>query len=75
MFILLCAEKTGGFRPIVNLKPLNRFIKYEHFKMDGLETVRILVKKGDWFIKLNLKDAYFTVGESGVIWTGFVFLV
>jgi hypothetical protein len=63
---LLCSffcvpKKMGGFRPIVNLKALNSFVKYEHFKMENLETVRFLVRKGDWFIKLNLKDAYLTV--------------
>ncbi|KZR97418.1 Uncharacterized protein APZ42_007730, partial [Daphnia magna] len=54
-------KKTGGFRPIVNLKPVNKFINYEHFKMESLETVRFLVREGDWFIKLDLKDAYLTV--------------
>ena len=54
-------KKTGGHRPIVNLKPLNKFIVYEHFKMENLETVRFLVRKGDWFVKLDLKDAYLTV--------------
>ena len=50
-------KKTGGHRPIVNFKPLDKFIVYEHFKMENLETVRFLVRKGDWFIKLDLKDA------------------
>ncbi len=54
-------KKTGGFRPIVNLKPVNHFIRYEHFKMESLETVRFLVREGDWFAKLDLKDAYLTV--------------
>jgi hypothetical protein len=54
-------KKTGGHRPIVNLKPLNKFIVNEHFKMENLETVRFLVRKGDWFVKLDLKDAYLTV--------------
>ena len=40
-------KKMAGFRPIVNLKPLNSFVKYEHFKMENLETVRFLVRKGD----------------------------
>jgi hypothetical protein len=40
-------KKVKGFRPIVNLKPLNRFIKYEHFKMENLETVRFLTRKRD----------------------------
>lgn len=54
-------EKSGGFWSIVNLKPLNRFIVYEHFQMENLETVRYLVREGDWFIKLDVKDAYLTV--------------
>ena len=29
--------------------------------MENLETVRFLVRKGDWFVKLDLKDAYLTV--------------
>lgn len=30
----------GSWRPIVNLKSLNLFIKYEHFKMENLDSVR-----------------------------------
>lgn len=29
--------------------------------MEGLETVKSLVRKGDWLVKLDLKDAYLTV--------------
>lgn len=29
--------------------------------MENLETVRYLVREGDWFVKLDLKDAYLTV--------------
>ena len=29
--------------------------------MENLETVRYLVREGDWFIKIDLKDAYLTV--------------
>ena len=58
----LCVpKKSEGFRPIVNLKPLNKYIECEHFKMENLETVRYLVREGDWFIKIDLKDAYLTV--------------
>ncbi|KZS08843.1 Uncharacterized protein APZ42_027054 [Daphnia magna] len=51
----------GGFRPIVNLKPLNKFIKYEHFKMENLQAVRFLSREEDWMVKVDLKDAYLTV--------------
>ena len=33
-------KKTGDFRPVVNLKPLNQFVEKIHFKMEyrhGLE--------------------------------------
>jgi hypothetical protein len=54
-------KKSGSFRPIVNLKPLNRFIRYEHFKMENWDSARYLLGKGDWMVKLDLKDAYLTV--------------
>jgi hypothetical protein len=53
--------RSRSFRPIINLKPLNQFIRYLHFKMESLDSVRFLVKKGDWFVKLDLKDAYLTI--------------
>jgi len=31
--IFLAEKKDAGFRPV---KPLNKFIPYEHFKMEGL---------------------------------------
>ena len=59
--LFVIPKKSGGFRPIINLKPFNRFIRYEHFKMENLESVRFLLRKGDWMAKLDLKDAYLTV--------------
>jgi hypothetical protein len=59
--LFVIPKKTGGFRPIVNLKPLNKFIKYEHFKMENLQAVRFLLREGDWMVKVDLKDAYLTV--------------
>lgn len=43
---------------MVNLKPLNRFIRYEHFIMENLYSARFILRKGDWLAKLDLKDAY-----------------
>ena len=60
-FLFVIPKKTGGFRPIVNLKPLNKFIKYEHFKMENLDSARFILRKGDWMVKLDLKDAYLTI--------------
>ena len=49
------------FRPILNLKRLNSFVRYEHFKMEGLDSVKYLLKPNDWLVKIDLQDAYFLV--------------
>ena len=59
--IFLVPKKGGGQRPVVNLRPLNQFIPYEHFKMEGIHMLRDLLRKGDFMVKIDLKDAYFTV--------------
>ena len=32
--------------------------------MEGIHTLKSLLKKGDWLIKIDLKDAYFSVPVS-----------
>ena len=32
-----------------------------HFKMEGIQTFKSLVKRGDWLVKVDLTDAYFSV--------------
>ena len=40
-------KKTRDLRPIINLKPLNRYLRKQHFKMDCLTKVIYLVQLGD----------------------------
>jgi len=42
-------------RPVINLKRLNEWVIPQHFKMEGMGTLR----KDDWLVKVDLKDAYF----------------
>ena len=56
--LFLVPKKDGGQRPVINLnlKPLNQA---EHFKMEGIHTLRDIVKPGDWLGKADqLKDTY-----------------
>ena len=48
-------------RPVINLKPLNRFLVKKPFKVDHLMKVCGLLRKGDWAISIDLTDAYFHV--------------
>ena len=59
--LFLEKKKDGGQRPVVNLKQLNAFIPYCHFKMEGLQNLKYMLQKGDYIYKLDLKDAYFSV--------------
>ncbi len=59
--IFLIPKRAGGYRPIINLKGLNKFLVHQKFKMEGISSVRHTVRKGDWLTKLDLKDAYLTV--------------
>ena len=55
------SKKEGGQRPVINLKHLNEFVKSEHFKMEGLHTVKGLLRQHDWMAKVDLKDDFFMV--------------
>ena len=59
--LFLVPKKDGGQRPVINLKALNQFIQPEHFKMEGIHTLKDIVKPKDWMPKIDLKDAYFTI--------------
>jgi hypothetical protein len=59
MFIV---EKAGGkFRPVINLKELNNFVEYHHFKQETFHIMCELVQQDDYFVHLDLSDAYFSI--------------
>ena len=41
----------------MNLKPLNTFVQYHHFKMEGLNTLMDLLSGSEFFTKIDLKDS------------------
>ena len=59
--LFVIPKKGGGHRPIINLKPLNEFLRYEHFKMEGVKTVKEVIQVDDWLARLDLTDAYLTI--------------
>ena len=51
-------------RPVINLKPLNQFIKKQRFKMERAKLIRDLLRRNNWMVSTDLKDAYLSVPIS-----------
>ena len=43
--LFLVEKKYGGQRPVINLKNLNFFVPYEHFKMESFNSLQFLLSK------------------------------
>src|SRR6266496_6426619 len=48
--LFLVPKKSESLRPVIDLRRLNQFIKYSHFKMEGIELVKSLVRRGDYMV-------------------------
>jgi len=59
--IFLVPKKDGRQRPVINLKKLNKFVPYLHFKMEGFHCLKDMLQKDDYMCKIDMKDAYFSV--------------
>lgn len=49
---------TTKVRHIINMKSGNRFVAKTHFKMEGLEALRSVVRRGDWCVKVDIASAF-----------------
>lgn len=57
----LVPNRDGGFRPILDLRRLNRFLKRLPFCMLRVTAVLRFIAEGDWFTTVDLTDAYFHI--------------
>ncbi len=54
-------KKDGGLRPILDLRLLNRSVRRLKFRMLTVKQVVSQIRSEDWFVTIDLKDAYFHV--------------
>ena len=56
-FVSVAKKNTAKVRGCLDLRPLNRHLRYEHFKMEGLHTVR----RRDFMTKIEMSDCFFNL--------------
>ena len=54
-------KKDGSKRMILNLKKFNENIKYQHFKMESLQTALDSIKPNSFMTSVDLKDAFYSI--------------
>ena len=59
--IFLVPKATGGWRPVIDVSALNRFVDLTKFKMETPASVLESVRPGDFMASIDLKDAYFQI--------------
>lgn len=59
--IFLRPKKNGGYRMILNLKKLNEFVPYQHFKMESLQHAIHMMTNNCFMCNIDLLEAYYCV--------------
>ena len=55
-------KKTlGEYRIIFDLTELNTYVRKVSFRMDSLADIMKLIRPGDWFVSVDLSDAYYCI--------------
>ena len=62
--IFFRSKSDGTSRLILNLKTLNEFLEYNHFKMETVHSVPDLIQPHCYMTSIDLKDAYYSVKIS-----------
>ena len=59
MFVV--TKAMGGWRPIIDLSTLNLDVDQTPFQMETSQTVLRAVRRNDWMVSIDLKDAYLQI--------------
>lgn len=59
MFVV--PKAAGGFRPIIDLYILNKYVITTKFKMEAAKAVMSAIKQDNWIVSLDVKEAFLQV--------------
>ena len=60
--VFLVPKKGGDLRPVIDSSALNQFVINQYFQMENISCRKQILNQNDFMVKLDLKDAYLTVG-------------
>jgi len=58
VFFPVPKKNPGEWRGCLDARPVNAELRYEKFKMEGLHTVKSLLRRDDWLTSIDVADAY-----------------
>lgn len=56
--LFLAPKKSGAWRPVIDLKPLNQFLTPPKFKMETVHSIMEAMQPNSWCTSLDLQDAF-----------------
>lgn len=59
--IFLVLKPNGTYRLILNLKALNKYVVYNHFKMENINRARELISRNCFMASVDLEKAYYSI--------------
>ena len=59
--LFVTPKVMGGWRPVIDLSRLHRFVRLSRFCMETSASVLQSLRPGDWMVSIDLQDAYLQV--------------
>ena len=59
--LFIVPKANGKYRPVINLRHLNKFVHYDHFKQETFKVVLDLLQENDFMSSVDMADAYFSI--------------
>ena len=59
--LFVTPKVKGGWRPVIDLSHLNRFVRSSPFRMETAQSVLQSLRPGDWMVSFDLQDTYLQV--------------
>ena len=68
-------KESGGWRPVIDLSTLNKYVHCPHFQMETAETIRRAIQPGEFVSSIDISDAYYHIPVAPAIRKYFRFVI